>query len=413
MSFNKFITRASLFLCIIVYTFTGNKLNAGYVYVISSFYNILKSAISNDFPQAISQTAEALVSVTRIEEFLLFDEVYHDSTKDSYKIKRINTGTPLIHSSGKKKSIGVYLENVSAKWIDTQEENTLHTINFNVGPQQLVAIVGAVGSGKTSLLQTIMQELPLSQGNKDVVGKISYASQEPWLFAGTIKQNILFGEVWDTKRYERVIKVCALERDLSILSFGDKSLVGDRGVSLSGGQRARINLARAIYKEADIYILDDPLSAVDTHVGKQLFEDCISGFLRGKCTVLVTHQLQYLKNVNRIFLMERGTIGISGTYKEICESTCEFAKLLKHHVEEEDCDDTIDEETSDSKYFDSVSEDEPLATKEEPNVGRISTKTYSGYLKYAGGWCYGFYVLILFILTQFTASGSDYFVKEW
>ncbi|CAG9854876.1 unnamed protein product [Phyllotreta striolata] len=412
MSFNKFITRAAVFLCIIVYTYKGNKLNAGYVYVISSFYNILKQSISNDFPQAIGQSAEALVSVSRIEEFLQFDEVYPDANRDPYVSKKHNTSTPLIHSSAKKKSVGIYLENICAKWIDTQEDNTLHNINFNVGPQQLVVVVGAVGSGKTSLLHTVMKELPICRGKKDIVGKISYASQEPWLFTGTVKQNILFGETWDAKKYERVIKVCALERDLSMLSQGDRSLVGDRGVTLSGGQRARINLARAIYKEADIYILDDPLSAVDTHVGKQIFEDCISGYLRSKCTLLVTHQLQYLKNVDRIFLMERGTIVSSGNYKEMSESPGEFAKLLKHHVEDEECDDTIDEESSDCT-FDSTSIEEPMVAKEEAHVQISSSKVYFRYLKYGGGWCYGIYLMILFVLTQFTASGSDYFVKEW
>ncbi|XP_057661013.1 probable multidrug resistance-associated protein lethal(2)03659 isoform X1 [Diorhabda carinulata] len=413
MSFNKFITRASVFLCIITYTFTGNRLNASYVYVISSFYNILKSAISNDFPQAITQTAEALVSIARIEEFLQFDEVYHDSISEPYKAKKISSGTLLINSAKKNKSVGVYLENASAKWGSSQDENTISNINFNVGPQQLVAIVGAVGSGKTSLLQAIMKELPLSQGTKDVVGKISYASQEPWLFAGTIKQNILFGEPWDAKKYERVIKVCALERDLSILPHGDRSLVGDRGISLSGGQRARINLARAVYKEADIYILDDPLSAVDTHVGKQIFEDCICSYLRGKCTILVTHQLQYLKNVNKIFLLERGRIAISGTYKELSESTVEFAKLLKNHDEDEECDDTIDEESCVMKYFENLTGEDPPENIEKTKIGSTSSVVYTRYLKYAGGWCCGFYVLVLFILTQFAASGSDYFVNVW
>lgn len=144
-------------------------------------------------------------------------------------------------------------------------------------PGQLLAVIGPVGSGKSSLLQVILQELPLIEGNLTVNGKISYASQEPWLFAGSVRQNILFGLPMDRVKYKTVIKKCALERDFRLLPYGDKTIVGDRGVSLSGGQRARINLARAVYKEADIYLLDDPLSAVDTHVGKELFEQCITG----------------------------------------------------------------------------------------------------------------------------------------
>lgn len=171
---------------------------------------------------------------------------------------------------------------------------------------QVVAVVGPVGSGKTTLLQTILKELKLKEGWISVKGSVSYASQEPWVFGGSVKQNIIFGEKFDSKKYEEVVKVCALERDFTLFPYGDRTLVGERGVSLSGGQRARINLARAIYKDADIYLLDDPLSAVDTHVGTHLFDQCICGYLKSKCVVLVTHQLQYLSNVNRIYLLENG-----------------------------------------------------------------------------------------------------------
>lgn len=152
----------------------------------------------------------------------------------------------------------------------------------------------------------LLQELPLVSGTLQINGEISYASQEPWLFAGTIRQNILFGLPMEKQRYNTVVKKCALERDLSLLPYGDKTLIGDRGISLSGGQRARINLARAVYKQADIYLLDDPLSAVDTHVGKELFKQCITGYLKNKIVILVTHQIQHLQDVHRILYLEDG-----------------------------------------------------------------------------------------------------------
>lgn len=167
-------------------------------------------------------------------------------------------------------------------------------------------MIGPVGSGKSSLFHVILQELPLVEGTLKVNGAISYASQEPWLFAGSVRQNILFGQPMDKLRYKTVVKKCALERDFSLLPYGDKTIVGDRGVSLSGGQRARINLARAVYKQADIYLLDDPLSAVDTHVGKELFEQCITGYLKNKTVILVTHQIQYLQEVDHILYLEDG-----------------------------------------------------------------------------------------------------------
>lgn len=173
-------------------------------------------------------------------------------------------------------------------------------------------MLGPVGSGKTSLLHSMLQELPLSSGSLKINGEISYASQEPWLFAGSVRQNILFGLPMDKDRYKTVVKKCALQRDFSLLPYGDKTIVGDRGVSLSGGQRARINLARAVYKQADIYLLDDPLSAVDTHVGKQLFDDCINGYLRNKTVILITHQLQYLKDAANIVLIDDGIQKASG-----------------------------------------------------------------------------------------------------
>lgn len=137
----------------------------------------------------------------------------------------------------------------------------------------------------------------------DVIGNISYASQEPWLFVSSVKNNILFGMDFEKDKYNKVVNVCALQRDFKQLSYGDRTLVGERGASLSGGQRARINLARAVYRDADIYLLDDPLSAVDAHVSKHLFEKCILDYLKGKTRILVTHQVQYLKQVDVIVVL--------------------------------------------------------------------------------------------------------------
>lgn len=149
----------------------------------------------------------------------------------------------------------------------------------------------------------LLGELPVASGTLSIGGTISYASQEPFLFGDTIRKNILFGQPYLSDWYYKVVKVCALETDFTTFPQGDKTLVGDKGVLLSGGQRARINLARAIYSQADTYILDDPLSAVDAKVGRYLFEKCIYKHLKNKTRILVTHQLQYLKNVDLIIVM--------------------------------------------------------------------------------------------------------------
>ena len=150
----------------------------------------------------------------------------------------------------------------------------------------------------------ILRELSAVKGTYKVVGKVAYSSQEPWIFSGTVRQNILCGLEYDLKRYKKVIKACALEKDFSLFPNGDSTLIGERGVSLSGGQKARVNLARALYIDADIYLLDDPLSAVDTHVGRHLFDKAINSYLRGKIRVLVTHQLQYLMEVDQILILK-------------------------------------------------------------------------------------------------------------
>ncbi len=141
-------------------------------------------------------------------------------------------------------------------------------------------------------------------GSCNVKGRIAYASQEPWIFSANIRQNILCGSYHDAQRYKKVIKACALDKDFKILPRGDQTAVGEKGIALSGGQKARINLARCLYVDADIYLLDDPLSAVDTHVGRQIYDQAINGFIKDKIRVLVTHQLQYLKSVDQIIVLK-------------------------------------------------------------------------------------------------------------
>lgn len=146
-------------------------------------------------------------------------------------------------------------------------------------------------------------ELDVINGSIELNGIISYASQEPWVFAATVRQNILFGADYDKDRYNDVVKVCALEKDFTQFPDGDRTIVGDRGASLSGGQKARINLARAVYRDADIYLLDDPLSAVDIHVAKHLYDECINGYLSNKTRILVTHQVHLLKNADNLVIL--------------------------------------------------------------------------------------------------------------
>lgn len=212
----------------------------------------------------------------------------------------------------------ITLTNATSVWeqSESSQMNGIHNMNLEI-KAGLCAIVGQVGSGKSTLLNLILGELSLESGSMTVNGTISFASQEPWIFEGSVRNNIVFVEEFDRQRYNKVVELCALDRDFKLLPKGDATIVGEQGSSLSGGQKARVNLARAIYKTADIYLLDDPLSAVDTNVGKHIFERCIEEFLTNKICVLVTHQLQYLTNVQHVVLLNMGKVEAQGPFKTL------------------------------------------------------------------------------------------------
>lgn len=290
-----------------------------------------------------------------------------------------------------------------------------------------------VGAGKSSIIQTILGELPVTSGKLHVNGIISYAAQEPWLFSSSIRQNILFGLPMDKDRYKNVIKACSLTRDIELWPEGDKTIVGERGTSLSGGQKARINLARAVYRKADIYLLDDPLSAVDSHVGRHLFENCIQGFLRDKIVILVTHQLQYLPTADQIVLLDHGIIKSTGTFESLRDSGLDFAKFLPKEEEVVENENILQRSISRSSKesrssyhrhssISSASSKESmdieeftskLQDEEKRGQGSIGFTYYKAYFKAAGGYCIMFFIFFAFLLSQLTASFGDYFLTYW
>ncbi|XP_067014167.2 probable multidrug resistance-associated protein lethal(2)03659 [Anabrus simplex] len=423
LSFIMFSTRIAIFITILSYVLFDNRVNAEKVFVLTAYYNILRQTMTVFFPQGIAQVAEAFVSVNRLQKFLLYDEtmVPHPSKNRSPEEQQRPGKITQENGKKKEKELGVWLNNGTAKWTPQSVEYTLSNVTLNVGPGKLLGIIGPVGAGKTSLLHVILGELPLQSGSLEVNGKVSYASQEPWMFAGSVRQNILFGQPFDKERYNQVIKVCALKRDFQLLPYGDRTIVGERGISLSGGQRARVNLARAVYMDADVYLLDDPLSAVDTHVGKHLFEDCISGYLRSKTVILITHQLQYLKHVDQIIILNNGAVEARGTYNELHASGLDFAKLLEDQKEEEEgenSEDVIPLSTNLRHSIGSVnSESERLDRPEEVaefrTTGHVSSTVYTQYFAAGGNCCMVLFMFFMCVLAQGTASGADYWIMYW
>lgn len=284
-----------------------------------------------------------------------------------------------------------------------------------------------------SLIQAILGELPAESGSINVHGTFSYASQEPWLFTGTVRQNILFGLPMDKNRYRTVVKKCALERDFELLPFGDKTIVGERGTSLSGGQKARISLARAVYRKADIYLLDDPLSAVDTHVGRHLFDQCMRSFLREDIIILVTHQLQFLEQADIIVIMDKGKLSAVGTYESMRRSGLDFAKLLvapdlsadadgsngaagdaeKKCLSRQNSRQRQNSISSMSSIADSAAGEAPTQVQENREEGKISWSLYVRYFTASGGFLLFSITMFFCVAAQVLGSGGDYYLSYW
>ncbi|XP_032595402.1 multidrug resistance-associated protein 1 isoform X21 [Drosophila grimshawi] len=297
----------------------NNVLDAKKTFVSLSLFNILRFPLTM-LPMLITNLVQTQVSVGRINKFLNSEEldpnnVQHDASKPH----------PMT------------IENGFFSWGE-EDEITLKNINIEVRQNNLVAIVGTVGSGKSSVIQAFLGEMEKISGSVNTVGTMAYVPQQAWIQNATVRDNILFGKPYDRKRYNRVIDACALRTDIEILSAGDQTEIGEKGINLSGGQKQRISLARAVYSDADLYLLDDPLSAVDAHVGKHIFEEVIGpkGMLAKKTRVLVTHGITFLPQTNNIYVMKLGEITESGTYSELLKSKGAFSDFLMQHLQEGD-----------------------------------------------------------------------------
>eukprot|EP00026_Physarum_polycephalum_P000708 Phypoly_transcript_00709.p1 GENE.Phypoly_transcript_00709~~Phypoly_transcript_00709.p1 ORF type:complete len:1088 (+),score=146.03 Phypoly_transcript_00709:61-3264(+) len=283
---------------------------------------------------------------------------------------------------------------------DTQP--ILRGINLEVSEGELIVVVGHVGSGKSSLLTALINEMQKISGKLEVNGSVAYVAQSPWIINATIKDNILLGTHFDAEKYAETIKACALEQDLQILPGGDQCEIGEKGINLSGGQKQRVALARAVYKEAQLYLLDDPLSAVDSGVGQHLLHQCILSKLSDKTRILVTHQLYPLKYASRIVVMENGRISAIGTYGELTESGFNFATHI--HTE-----------TTQNKDEPEKKENEPkkstLVSVEERSTGSVLFAHYKSY--FAGiGFALVVTIVILGILGYVAQLLGDWWVAK-
>eukprot|EP00698_Gefionella_okellyi_P017609 TRINITY_DN5180_c0_g1_i1.p1 TRINITY_DN5180_c0_g1~~TRINITY_DN5180_c0_g1_i1.p1 ORF type:complete len:1377 (-),score=356.53 TRINITY_DN5180_c0_g1_i1:83-4213(-) len=215
---------------------------------------------------------------------------------------------------------------------DKDGKVVMKNVNLSVSKGQLVMVVGAVGSGKSTFVQSVMGETVQSGGTRHVAGTTAYAPQQAWIVNETLRDNILFGQPFDDRKYKAVIEACALRSDIEMLPGGDMTEIGERGVNVSGGQKQRISIARAVYSQADIVVLDDPLSAVDAHVAQHLFFQCFRGPLKSKAVVLVANQLQFLPHADYIIVLKDGAVSESGTYQQLIAQKRDFAELIAEYV---------------------------------------------------------------------------------
>ncbi|XP_067139263.1 multidrug resistance-associated protein 1-like [Centruroides vittatus] len=400
-----------------------NILDPATAFVSLTLFNMLRFSLVM-IPDLISNLIQTRVSLRRLHEFLISEELDPDCV-------------------GKYPDLDdtITVREANFTW-SKDEQPVLKDINLKVKTGQLLAVVGQVGSGKSSLLSAILGEMYNIKGKVDLVGETAYVPQQAWIQNATLQQNILFMRRYDSALYDEILDNCSLRPDLEILSGGDQIEIGEKGVNLSGGQKQRVSLARAVYQNADIYLLDDPLSAVDSHVGKHIFQHVIGpkGMLKSKTRVLVTHAVSVLPEVDMIVVLKDGKIQEMGTYKELLEKGGSFAEFLQEHLRTENVvTDKENEETdpkipisrttslerSISRQFSTLSQRSEskeltvvnpisgqLIEEEKMEIGKVKTAIYLKYLKHIG-LQFTIPIVVSYILYQGFEIGSNLWLSVW
>ncbi|XP_063347264.1 ATP-binding cassette sub-family C member 2-like [Pelmatolapia mariae] len=425
-----------------------NVLTAEKAFTSISLFNILRFPLAM-LPMLIASIVQTAVSKKRLEKFLAGEDIDSDIVRQD---PSFNTAVSVCDGS--------------FAW-EKDANPLLKDVNLDIEPGRLVAVVGAVGSGKSSLMSALLGEMYSTKGFINIRGSLAFVPQQAWIQNATLRDNILFGSPHEEKRFKEVIQACALAPDLELLPGGDLTEIGEKGINLSGGQKQRVSLARATYSQADIYLLDDPLSAVDSHVGKHLFEKVIgpSGILKNKTRILVTHGISFLPYVDEIVVLENGVISEIGSYKNLRASGGAFSKFLDTYAKEQsnqrnsetgegqDAEDFElipdgDDAQPDSALEDTVSltlkrensirrsqrngsvrlrrntsvkksenTDEPkkgqkLIEKETMETGQVKLAVFLQYLR-AMGWGYSATVFLIYFIQNAAFIGQNLWLSDW
>uniref|UniRef100_A0A8C2DVI9 ATP-binding cassette, sub-family C (CFTR/MRP), member 5 n=1 Tax=Cyprinus carpio TaxID=7962 RepID=A0A8C2DVI9_CYPCA len=288
--------------------------------------------------------------------------------------------------------------------ISQRLQRTLHCIDLSIQKGKLVGVCGSVGSGKTSLISAILGQMTLLEGTVAVNGDFAYVAQQAWILNASFRDNILFGKEMEEERYQAILSACCLRPDLAILPNADLTEIGERGANLSGGQRQRISLARALYSNRDIYIFDDPLSALDAHVGNHIFNNAIRKHLRGKTVIFVTHQLQYLVDCDDVIFMRDGSITEQGSHEDLMNLNGDYAAIFNNLQLGE---------TPIIEVRKPRNENCQLMQVEERGKGSVPWAVYRVYIQALGGWPVFLFILALFVLNVGSTAFSNWWLSYW
>ncbi|KAJ2851940.1 hypothetical protein IWW36_000713 [Coemansia brasiliensis] len=409
------------FIVYVVFDGTSHgRLSSQLIFVSLSLFMMLEEPLSQS-PTVVSVFINAARSYSRICKLVSSHEIDQKSViRESYDHDGPGTGAG---------DVMVKIEDGSFKWLSTQEP-TLTNVNLQCKREELVAVIGKVGAGKSSLVSAMLGDMVKCAGQVTIRGRVAYVPQQAWIVNATLRDNILFGSRFNQELYDRVIGACALWQDLEMLPGGDMTEIGEKGINLSGGQKARVSLARAVYSRADVYILDDPLAAVDAHVGKHIFTHVLGpqGMLRTRARILVTNAVQYLSNVNHIVMLRDGAVIAEGSPETLFSNgscvhellNCELPLDVKRNCT--DFQKALDSSTivanegrrlQCAKTKDKASNRaRMIMQKEQPDVGAVSKESITFYLRASG---YGNVVTLICVatLTLVLSTSSGIWLAHW
>lgn len=451
-------------LAFITYSLTDHGLNPAYVFSSLALFNSIRIPL-NLLPLVIGQVVDAASSVGRIEEFLLAEETKDEAVVDLSAVEAIHVeggafswekakpkadeSTPRSKKEMKQdkkdadkqakedKAAGIAApsseEATAARDAAIDSEKTLAAgqseevpfnisdLNFSIARNELVAVIGGVGSGKSSLLAALAGDMRKTEGKFTMGASRAFCPQYAWIQNATLQENILFGKPMKEAWYNKVLDACALRPDLEMLPNGDQTEIGERGITVSGGQKQRLNIARAIYFDSDIVLMDDPLSAVDAHVGRHLLDEAICGLLANKCRVLATHQLWVLNRCDRIIWMDEGRIQAIGTFDELMNNNAGFVKLIANNSQEEKAEqegqvneDEIEEEKKEEKKHENGKKGgAALMSVEERATKGVSGSVYLAYVRASGSIAVLPLLFLLLVLSQGSSIVTNLWLSYW